>query len=183
MEFAMRRLVWLVFLVTVGCASGGHSGSPLCGYAVEPPQGWRPVDVPGVFMVTREGAFSQYILVQRRFVDKPFKHTQERFARNMVPEEAANVIVEEIRRDAKIMNFRLLECCPANVNGYDGFRIVFTYKEKEGLRFRTIFYGLLQGDWFYSLRYSAAEDRHSDEDMESFMRVLNSFKILGSPSA
>jgi len=152
------------------------------GYGIDPPQGWRKVDVSGVYMVTREGAFSQYILVQRRHVDKPFQHTGKRFTRNMFPEEAASVILDDIRRDAHILNFQLMESCPAKVNQYDGFRMVFTYREQDGLRIKTIFYGLLQGDWFYSLRYSAAEDKCSDEDMEVFKRVLNSFKILGSPS-
>jgi hypothetical protein len=179
----MRRFVWLIFFIAVGCASGADSGSTMRDYVVDPPEGWREVDVSGVFMVTREGAFSQYILVQRRHVDKPFQHTGKRLTRNMFPEEAASVILDEIRRDAKIKNFQLMECRPAKVNRYDAFRMVFTYREQEGLRFKTIFYGLLQGDWFYSLRYSAAEDKCSDEDMEVFEGVLNSFKILGSPSA
>ena len=179
----MRRLVWFILFLAAGCASGGHSGSTVQGYAIDFPEGWRRVDVSGVLMVTREGAFSQYILVQRRHVDKPFKHTGKRFTRNMFPEEEASVILDEIRCDAKVLDFQLMECCPAKVNRYDGFRMVFTYREQGGLRFKTVFYGLLQGDWFYSLRYSAAEDKCSDEDMEVFERVLNSFKILGSPSA
>lgn len=179
----MKKLVWLILLVAVGCASGGHSGSTMQDYSIDPPAGWRELDVSGVFMVTREGAFSQYIMVQRRHVDKPFRHTGKRFNRNMLPQEAAGVILDEIGSDSKILNFQIIECGPAKVSRYDGFRMVFTYKEQDGLKFKTVFYGLLQGDWFYSLRYSAAEDKCSDEDMEVFERVLNSFKILGSPSA
>jgi hypothetical protein len=181
--FVMRKFVWLILFIAVGCASGGHSGSTMQDYSIDHPEGWRELDVSGVFMVTREGAFSQYILVQRRHVDKPFRHTKKRFKRNMLPQEAAGVILDEIGSDSKILNFRIMECRPAKVSRYDGFRVVFTYKEQDGLKFKTVFYGLLQGDWFYSLRYSAAEDKCSDEDMEVFERVLNSFKILGSPSA
>ena len=46
----MRRLVWLIFFIALGCASGGHSGSSMRDYAVEPPEGWREVDVSGVFI-------------------------------------------------------------------------------------------------------------------------------------
>jgi hypothetical protein len=179
----VRKLVWLILFLAAGCASGGHSGSTMRDYSVDLPYGWRKVNVSGVLMVTKEGALSQYILVQRRNVHKPFKHTDKTISRNMFPEEAASVILDEIKCDDKILNFRLMECCPAKVNGYDAFRIVFMYREQDGLRFKTVYYGLLQGDWFYSLRYSAAEDKCSEEDMEVFRKVLNSFKILGSPSA
>jgi hypothetical protein len=179
----MRKLVWLILFMAVGCASGGHSGSPLRDYSIDSPEGWRKVDVSGVFMVTREGAFSQYILVQRRHVDKPFRHTDKTFNRNMLQQEAAGVILDEIGSDNNILNFQIIECGPAKVSRYDGFRMVFTYREQDGLKFKTVFYGLLKGDWFYSFRYSAAEDKCSDEDMDVFERVLNSFNILGSPSA
>jgi hypothetical protein len=70
-----------------------------------------------------------------------------------------------------------MEHVPAKVNRYEGFRLVFTYKDQDGMKFKTLFYGLLQGNWFYNLRYSAGETKYSGEDIETFNRVVASFKI------
>jgi hypothetical protein len=128
-------------------------------------------------MLTREGAFSQYILVQQRRVDKPFKHTEKRLNRCMSPQRAAEVIIDEIRSDNRVLFFHLSECVQTRVNQYKGFKIVYTYKEKDGLNFLTVFYGFLEGDCFYCLRYSVEVKKYNDEDMETFEKVLNSLKI------
>jgi hypothetical protein len=134
-------------------------------------------------MITREGAFSQYILVQQRRIDKPFRHTKKKFHKDMLPQQAAEVIIDEISLDSRVLNFRLIERVRTHVNQYNGFRIVFTYREKGGLNFKTVFYGLLEGDWFYSLRYSVEVKKYSDKDIKAFQKVLNSFKIVRAQSS
>ena len=101
----------------------------------------------------------------------------------MLPQETAEVILDEITSDRAVLNFQIVENFPAAVNGYDGFKLVFTYKTINGSKFKTLYYGFLQGDWFYSLRYNAADNRYSDKDVETFRRVLESFKIMASRSA
>jgi hypothetical protein len=53
--------------------------------------------------------------------------------------------------------------------------MVFTYENREGLAFKTIYYGFLRGDWFYNLRYNAAENHYSESDVQTFERVLDSW--------
>jgi hypothetical protein len=101
----------------------------------------------------------------------------------MLPQETAQVILDEITSDRAVLNFQILENFPAAVNGYEGFRLLFTYKVRGGPQFKTLYYGFLQGDWFYSLRYNAADSRYSDGDVETFRRVLESFRIMASRSA
>ena len=175
-----------LFLLTAwacGGQLGGFSESNLRNFSIELPEGWRKLNNPQYLMITREGAFSQYILVQQRRIDKPFRHAEKKFNKNMLPQQAAEVIMDEISLDSRVLNFRLIECVRAQVNQYDGFRIVFTYKEKGGLNFKTVFYGILEGDWFYSLRYSVELQKYSNEDIKAFQKVLNSFKIVRDQSA
>jgi hypothetical protein len=130
-------------------------------------------------MLTREGVFSQYILVLQRRVDEPFSHTENRLRKDISPKEAAGVITDELSSDDNLVNFQSLEYIPAKVGGYNGFRIVFRYQNKNGQTFRTAFYGLLEGNWFYSLRYCAQEVKYSEEDFKAFEKVVNSFRIGG----
>jgi hypothetical protein len=62
----------------------------------------------------------------------------------MSPKEAAGVITDELSSDDNLLNFQSVEYIPAKVGGFDGFRIIFSYQDKSGRNFRTIFYGLLK---------------------------------------
>lgn len=178
----MRKLICLFLFLAAACASGGQFGSSsksdLQNFSIEIPEGWKRFSSSKYFMLTREGVFSQYILVQQRHVDKPFRHTESRLKKDMLAKEVVGVILDEISSDGHLVNFRLIEYIPAEVGRYNGFRIVFRYQDKDGLKFKTVFYGLLQGDWFYSLRYSAQEKKYSDEDIEALKKVVHSFKIV-----
>jgi hypothetical protein len=177
----MKKLSFVFLFLMTACACGGQlRGSPESNeqnFTVSIPEGWRKLNNVEYFMLTREGAFSQYILVQQRHVDKPFTHAEKRLNRYMSPQRAAEVILDEIRSDNRILFFHLSECVQTQINQYNGFKMIYTYKEKDGLNFLTVFYGLLEGDWFYCLRYSVEVKKYNDKDMETFEKVLDSFKI------
>jgi hypothetical protein len=145
----MKKLLWLFLLLITSCASWsnfGSSGEPSSyNFTIELPEQWTRLNTKKYFILTKDGTFSQYILVQQRHVDKPFTHTKKKINKGMVPQEAAQVIVDEITSDRSVLNFRVIENLPATVNQYNGFRIVFTYETKERLKFQTIYYGFLQG--------------------------------------
>jgi hypothetical protein len=177
----MRKLIFLsLFLVvafTLNCQAGSASKSAPQDFRVDTPEGWTRFSSSEYFMLTREGVFSQYILVLQRRVDEPFSHTESRLRKDMSPKEAAAVITDELSSDDNLVNFQSLEYVPAKVGLYSGFRIVYRYQNKKGQNLRTAFYGLLKGNWFYSLRYRAQEEKYSDEDLKAFERVVNSFRI------
>ena len=178
----MRKLICLIlFLVvalTLNCTAGSASKSATQNFSVDIPEGWTRFSSSEYFMLTREGVFSQYILVLQRRVDEPFSHTENRLTKGMSPKEAAGVITDELSSDGNLANFQSLEYVPAQVGLYSGFRIVYRYQNKKGQNFRTAFYGLLRGNWFYSLRYRAQEAKYSDEDLRAFEKVVNSFKTV-----
>ena len=177
----MRKLTFLfLFLVvafTLNCQAGSASKAATQNFTVVIPEGWTRFSSSDYFMLTREGVFSQYILVLQRRVDQPFSHTENRLRKDMSPKEAAGVITDELNSDDNLVNFQSLEYIPAKVGGYNGFKIVFRYQNKNGQTFRTAFCGLLEGNWFYSLRYCAREAKYSDEDLKAFEMVVNSFRL------
>lgn len=182
----MRKLIvlflFLGFACTPSCQAGSGSKSATQNFSVDIPEGWTRFSSSEYFMLTREGIFSQYILVLQRRVEEPFSYTENRLTKDMSPNEAAGIITDELSSDDNLVNFQSLEYIPAKVGMYSGFRIVYRYQDKKGQNFRTAFYGLLKGNWFYSLRYRAQEEKYSDEDLKAFKRVVNSFKIVDDRS-
>lgn len=178
----MRKLIYLfLFLAavfTLNCQAVSSSQSAKQNFSVATPEGWTRFSSSEYFMLTREGVFSQYILVLQRRADEPFSHTERRLKKDMPPKEAAGVITDELSSDENLLNFQSIEYIPAQVGKHNGFRIIFRYQDKSGRNFRTVFYGLLKGARFYSLRYCAQEEKYSDEDLDAFKKVVNSFKIV-----
>ena len=96
----------------------------------------------------------------------------------MLPLESARIIIDEIASDRKIMNFKVVENTPALIDGHAGFKILFTYKNKKGAEFKTLYYGFISGDSFFNLRYSAATRHYYDKDIADFKQILSSFKLV-----
>ncbi len=178
----MRKLLILCLLCVVSCAAtnrgGGLYEDSSRSFSIIIPQGWERVNIEKYLLITRNGPFSEYILVQDFSLDKKFNHTNKRFQRTMLPQETSEVIIDEIASDKAVKNFRLQENVPITVNTYDGFRLVFSYNTADGTGHKTVYYGFLNGDMFYSIRYNTCNEYNYQRDAASFQEVLDSFKVL-----
>ena len=96
----------------------------------------------------------------------------------MLPLESASIIIDEIASDRNIANFKVVENTPAVINGHAGFKIIFTYKDKNGSMFKTLYYGFIRSNTFFNLRYNAAMQQYYDKDIADFKLILNSFKLV-----
>ncbi|MBN2033954.1 MAG: hypothetical protein JW836_11810 [Deltaproteobacteria bacterium] len=168
-------LLVLIISFSVGCTA--NRSSCLQDFSAQPPEKWHRVDSPEFYILTKDGPYSQYILIQQRPLEKPFIHTSKALAGGMSSGDAAALFLEEIMNDEAVYNFRLLENRSAHVNHHEAFRLVFTYENKEGLKFQTYMYGFINGNWFYTLRYNADLVCYSHHDIEEFHRFLRSFRI------
>ncbi len=86
--------------------------------------------------------------------------------------------MDEITSDQSVLNFEILENAPTRINGHDGFRVVFTYKNRDGLKLKTIYYGFLAGESFYNIRYTAVNRYYYEKDIRAFKKVLESFRLI-----
>ena len=172
----MKKLFLVLCLaLLVGCATNPSSGPQ--NFSAQPPEQWHQVNTPKFYILTKDGPYSQYILVQQRPVDKPFSNTSRKLAKGMSPKDAAAVFLEEISNDAEVFNFRLVENQMSRVNQHEAFKLVFTYEDKDGRHFQTYMFGLLNGNWFYSLRYNADRSMYCNQDIDEFHRFVKSFKV------
>jgi hypothetical protein len=175
-----------LFLMT-GCASVAHQRSlknlPDNAFSVEIPEGWWKPNHIDKYIITKDGVFLQYVLIQQRPIDRPYRNTKRKLNKGMLPQEAAGVIIDEIASDRRISNFNVIENAPAIIDGREGFKILFTYKDKKGSTFKTLYYGFISGDSFYNLRYNAAMRHYFEKDIPAFEQILSSFKVVKDAAA
>lgn len=172
----MRKLLLVLSLaLLVGCATNPSSSQQ--NFSAQTPEKWYHVDTPKFYILTKDGPYSQYILVQERPINKPFTHTSKTLAKGMSPRDAAAVFLDEMVNDEALCNFRILENQPLRVNNHEAFKLVFTYEDKEGMKFQTYMYGFLNGNRFYTLRYNADLTFYCNQDIEEFHKFVKSFKI------
>ena len=179
----MKRLIFLLISICLisGCASVAQERSlkDLQGYdfSVEIPKGWWKPENINKYLITKDGAFQQYVLIQQRPITRPFRHTQKTLKQGMLPQDSSGIIIDEIASDRNITNFTVLENAPAVIDGHEGFKILFTYKDKKGSLFKTLYYGFLSGTSFYNIRYNAATGQYFEKDIADFKKILKSFKL------
>jgi hypothetical protein len=177
----MRKLLILCLLCISACATTKQPElyeASSRNFSIVIPEGWERVNIEKYLLITKDGPFSHYILVQDCNIDRKFDHTKRKFKKNMLPFEASEVIIDEISADEHIKNFRLGENMPITVNTYDGFRLIFTYNTADGTAHKTLYYGFIIGDMFYSIRYNACNEAYYQKDVATFQEVLNSFRVL-----
>jgi hypothetical protein len=177
----MKKLVTLCLLCISACAATNQATlyeSSSSNFSVVIPEGWERINLEKYLLITKDGPFSHYILIQGYSIDKKFDHTNKRFKKSMLPIEASEVIIDEISADKQIKNFRLIEDISVTLNTYGGFRLIFSYDTADGISHKTTYYGFVIGDMFYSIRYNACNEAYYQKDVATFQQVLNSFRVL-----
>jgi len=177
-----KILLIIILMLPIGCAPwvqvGGLYKTESHNYSVELPQGWMRWNKGDHLLITRDGVLLQYIQIVRLNIDDPLKHTKKKFSKSMLPQETAEVILDDIASNQTIGNFELIENVPIKISGIPGFKAVYTYKNKDGLKVKSIYYGFILDKWFYGLNYNAAQRYYFDKDIKTFEKVLDSFKLI-----
>ena len=137
---------------------------------------------PTYDMLSKDGPFLQYIFVQERELSKSFKNTRQHLDADMLPHEAAQVIVDSLKADPQIRDFALLKNTPNQVGGRAGFKLVYTYRDHQGLAMQSIYYGTVNGSYFFNIRYTATQRHYFAADLDTFIKVVDSL-LLAQPPA
>jgi hypothetical protein len=199
----------ILTLLLVSCApyvlvEGKYSASAE-NFEVELPSGWRKHEMAfdqnpasrsileelekrrtlswDALRLTRDGLLLQQIGIGKVTLDRELPHTKKRFSKDLLPQELAELIIDDIRSNPDITDFKVFENSPAKVGGQPGFKLVFTYQTKNRLTIKTAYYGVKLGDWYYYLAYQAPQRFYFDKDYPVFEKVKESFKFLRADTA
>jgi hypothetical protein len=184
----MKKHFWIIlFLFAAGCVACAHtdvmSKPASYSFTIDIPEGWRKIDNNRYLFVTKESPFLQYIMVQNRPIGRSFRNTKKKIQKEMLPEEAAQIIIDELVSDQNLVNLRILDNTPASIKNYEGFKILYTYSDSEGQAYKTLYYGFIKEDTFFNLRFTAAARIYFQRDIGSFRNILNSFQIIKAEAA
>ena len=127
------------------------------------PNTWERVEVDGEMQtnllesmsVTRDGIGIHAISVTRRYPDTAFPTIKKKSTTNMLPLEAADLYVSELRKRSGLERLKVLSNKPAKVAGKQAFELVIQYKNDDGLRIRILSYGFVDKTGFYTINYRA----------------------------
>ncbi len=184
-EKLVKRCAWgiVAFIFIVGCSAfravGGKLALPYEGYGVDLPQGWYQArGVTETLLLTKDGLPLQFIRIERVAIESEPSHTKKKFTQSMSPEQAAEIEVDALRATPEVIDFEVLESTPATVAGRRGFRLLFGWKTRDGMRLKRLHYGLLDGKWVHRLVFRAAARYYFDRDLATFERIRESFRLL-----
>lgn len=166
--------------------AGAHEVLPTDQVIADWPQGWmiyRPIQSDelavkdGVLLdATRDGFDLQTIRLIRRPFDAALSHTPQKLSEGMIPEEAAKVVLEEIRADPALLDLRVIDNAPAMLAGASGFRLHFNYRDKSGLPRQALVYGCIDNGDLIILSYMAPRRHYFAQDLATFEAVRKSLR-------
>lgn len=144
---------------------------------------WERIDIDGdvrtilleSMTVTRDGVGIHAMTVTRRYADTAFPTIQRKSSAGMLPPEAADLYVAELRKRTGLERLKVLSNKPAKVDGKDGFELVMQYKNDDGLRIRIMSYGFVDETGFYTLNYRAPYLYYYERDEQDFAELVKSF--------
>lgn len=177
----------LLIILLTGCGGpwitvGGKYRTSRYGYEVDLPQGWRRHKLQDLdwirrnpLVITRDGMTLQQISIV---------YTKKRIWHGMSPNEVVALIVEDIRSNPNMTNPQFTEKTFVPVGSYPGFKLLYTYQTRRGLKIKVAYYGVLVKRRYYYLRYEAPARYYFAKDYRVFEGVKNTFYISkgGNPT-
>jgi hypothetical protein len=175
----VKRL--LLLLLTAGCVhwvpASGTWRPQDGGYSIELPAGWMRSAANAQLLATRDGLPLQGLYVRSFAYGLPLHYAHKPIAKGMLPEEAAEVVRDDIAADIAGKSFSVVESGPARVDGHPAFRLVFRYRTGDKLRMRGVVYGVLGSRGLTTVNFQAPERFYWERDVVEFEKVKDSFRF------
>jgi hypothetical protein len=125
---------------------------------------------------SRDGVGIQAITVTRRYPDTAFPTIKKKSSAKMLPLEAADLYVSELRKRNGLERLKVLSNKPAKINGKQGFELVMEFKNDDGLRIRIVSNGFVDKTGFYTLNYRAPVLYFYERDYDDYAKLVRSFR-------
>jgi hypothetical protein len=173
-------LVWLALMLSACAGPWTTAPDRLSApqWSIAPPEGWMHLNTQQSEMLSKDGPYLEYILIQSRPLTQGFRTTNQKLNAGMLPHEAARLITDNMRSDPLIRQFRMLAMEPASLGGHDGFRLTYSYQDQFGVDLKTIHYGVILPDAYFNLRYTATQRHYFEKELPAFNQVVDSLRLV-----
>lgn len=146
-------------------------------WSIRPPEGWMDLRTGDSDMLSKDGPFLEYIFVESRSLKQGFRFIKQKITPQMLPLEVAELIIDSMRADPIIRRFRLISSDPAILGGHGGFKLTYRYEDQNGVDIKAVYYGVVLGNMFFNLRYTATRRYYFDSQLAAFKRVVDSLRF------
>ncbi|MBP1740937.1 MAG: hypothetical protein H6Q48_3230 [Deltaproteobacteria bacterium] len=176
---ARKRWTAGTFRTILNGASKEVSHEKTPGRYLDPGRRVRALDTESEhLLISRDGVLLQNIQIVRHNIKDPLKHTKKKLAKDMLPQEAAEVLLDNVASNPGSTDFRVLENSPVPIGGLPGFKATYTYRNRDGLKCKSVCCGVLAGETFFAITYNATERYYFDKDIETFWKIVQSFAFV-----
>lgn len=127
---------------------------------------------------SRDGPGLQAIDVTRHYLDTAFPNIKKKSTASMLPVEAADLYVSDLRKRTGLERLKVLSNKPARVNGEPAFQLVMEFKNDDGLRIRIVSHGFVDKTGFYTIDYWAPALYYYERDYGAYANLVRSFREL-----
>jgi hypothetical protein len=175
----MKRVLLVMVLVLLGGCAVTKPGTENRPFSVTQPPGWKEQRTNALMLVSKEYPALQNVEIARKGLqeEKQFSHTKRRVTAEMLPQELAEVVIDEFQSDQNFPVEAVEENEPAVIGGDPGFRVRLTYSTKSGLKYRTEIYGFVHDNWYYQITYSAPARYYFARDLPAVQEMVKSFTL------
>ena len=176
-------VICLVGVILCGCMTwtvmGGPYSKDSLNFEVTLPNDWKKFNPSTkTLLITRDGLRLQQMAITRIATDEDLPFTKKKLSEGMLPQEVADIVIDNFRSNPNIVAQTVIENVPAEIAGYPGFRVEMSFKTDTGLIVNGITYGFLHGDSYYELHYEAVRTHYFSKDEAEFEKVKDSFRLI-----
>lgn len=146
---------------------------------VEFPEGWRRhTPTTKVTLVTKDGLDLELVRISRIAPDDELEFTKQKFAKQMLPQEASELVIANLKADPSHTNFRVIENSPDSLGGLPGFKVLVEWKTLDGLRRKNLVYGLFYDEHYYEIFYEAPTRYYFEQCLSDVEKMKESFRLI-----
>lgn len=128
--------------------------------------------------MSRDGFSLQTMLLTKRPVASEFKHTRKKLSLGLLPQEAAEIVLDNVRANPDIVDLHVVEHAPARLLDTSGFKLNFTYRNKLGLPRQVALYGCIDRGMLVTLSFDAPKQYYFKKDLPVFEKVKDSLRWI-----
>jgi hypothetical protein len=150
------------------------------GYSIQYPAGWRYEKYGDFSFTTRDGPCMQKIYVDFRKHKKAFPALGKDATPEMMPQELAEKIVEEMEADGSLQNMQVLSNEPTTLAGRPAFKVHVSFRtsvDAGSVRYEGIVVGANSPQGIFLVGYSGSVLNYFARDLETYDKTLATFAI------
>ncbi|MEW5894952.1 MAG: hypothetical protein AB1650_04235 [Candidatus Omnitrophota bacterium] len=145
--------------------------------AVLPPD-WDKTAFPrSILCLSRTGEKLQRIVLQRKSSNYKFPRAKRRLSADMLPQEAAQLVIDNLSLNRKLGHFNVVRNKPYPVSKDHGFLIEYTYRDEHFVPRRSLLIGVLNDRYYYEIKYQAVDQFYYQDGIGEFMTFLKTVNL------